>query len=106
LAFSLGAAFYIVALLPWLVGVDWRAVSGFSWMLMLVSALLSLNLSYWIWYTGLQRLGGSRTSVYSYLTPIVAIIVAAIWLKEPISSNQIAGAAAIFAGLLITRFVK
>ena len=106
LAFSLGAAFYIVALLPWLVGVDWRAVSGFSWMLMLASALLSLNLSYWIWYTGLKRLGGSRTSVYSYLTPIVAIIVAAIWLKEPISSNQIAGAAAIFAGLLTTRFVK
>ena len=71
---------------------------------MVTSALLALNLSYWIWYTGLQRLGGSRTSVYSYLTPIVAMIVAAVWLGEPISGNQIAGAAAIFAGLLITRF--
>ncbi len=83
---------------------NWRAVSGFSWFLMVASALLALNLSYWIWYTGLKRLGGSRTSVYSYLTPIVAMIVAAIWLGEPISGNQIAGAAAIFAGLLITRF--
>ena len=43
---------------------------------MVASALLALNLSYWIWYTGLKRLGGSRTSVYSYLTPIVAMIVA------------------------------
>jgi drug/metabolite transporter (DMT)-like permease len=68
--------------------------------------LLSLNLSYWIWYTGLKKLGGSRTSVYSYLTPIVAIIVAAIWLGEPISTNQIAGAIAIYSGLLITRFVQ
>jgi len=33
------------------------------------------------------------------------MVVAAVWLHEPISANQVAGAAAIFAGLLITRFV-
>jgi drug/metabolite transporter (DMT)-like permease len=104
LAFSIGGALYVITLLPWLIRIDWRAVSTSSWMLMLISALFSLNLSYWIWYTGLQKLGGSRTSVYSYLTPIVAIIVAAIWIGEPISTNQIAGAIAIFSGLLITRF--
>jgi drug/metabolite transporter (DMT)-like permease len=73
---------------------------------MLMSALLSLNLSYWIWYTGLKKLGSSRTSVYSYLMPIVAMVVAAVWLGEPISTNQMAGAGAIFGGLLITRFVN
>jgi drug/metabolite transporter (DMT)-like permease len=105
LTFSIGATLYVVTMIPFLIPVDWRAISGFSWMLMLTSALLSLNLSYWIWYTGLKRLGGSRTSVYSYLTPVVAMIVAALWLHEPISSNQMAGAGAIFAGLLITRFI-
>ena len=104
LTFSVGAMSYVLVMTPILMDVDWRAVSGFSWFLMFTSAFLALNVSYWIWYTGLQKLGGSRTSVYSYLTPIVAIIVAAIWLGEPISSNQVAGAAAIFAGLLITRF--
>ena len=104
LTFSIGAALYVLMMAPMLIDVDWRAISGFSWFLMVASALLALNVSYWIWYTGLKRLGGSRTSVYSYLTPIVAMIVAAIWLGEPISGNQIAGAAAIFAGLLITRF--
>jgi drug/metabolite transporter (DMT)-like permease len=106
LAFSIGGALYIAALMPLLVGLDWRGVSTFSWMLMLASALFSLNLSYWIWYTGLKKLGGSRTSVYSYLTPIVAIVVAAVWLGEPISANQVTGAGAIFGGLLITRFVN
>jgi drug/metabolite transporter (DMT)-like permease len=104
LTFSVGAMSYLLVMMPILLTVDWGAVSAFSWFLMFTSAFLALNVSYWIWYTGLQRLGGSRTSVYSYLTPIVAIIVAAIWLGEPISSNQVAGAAAIFAGLLITRF--
>jgi len=32
--------------------------------------------------------------------------VAAVWLDEPISANQITGAWAIFGGLLITRFVN
>jgi drug/metabolite transporter (DMT)-like permease len=105
LTFSIGATLYVLTLTPILIDVEWRAISGFSWLMMLTSALLALNLSYWIWYTGLKRLGGSRTSVYSYLTPVVAMIVAAIWLSEPISGNQIAGASAIFAGLLITRFV-
>ena len=106
LTFSFGASMYVVTMIPILIGLNWRDVSGFSWLMMLSSALLALNLSYWIWYTGLQKLGGSRTSVYSYMTPVVAMVVAAIWLGEPISANQLAGAAAIFAGLLITRFVS
>ena len=106
LTFSFGAALYVLTLTPVLVATDWSAVSGFSWLMMLTSALLALNLSYWIWYTGLKRLGGSRTSVYSYLTPVVAMAVAAVWLAEPISANQISGAIAIFAGLLITRFAS
>jgi drug/metabolite transporter (DMT)-like permease len=106
LAFSIGGALYIVTTLPILVGLNWRGVSAFSWSMMLISALFSLNLSYWIWYTGLKKLGSSRTSVYTYLTPIIAIVVAAVWLGEPIARNQVAGAGAIFAGLLITRFVN
>lgn len=104
ITFSVGATMYLLMMSPILWNVNWSAVSGFSWFLMFSSALLALNVSYWIWYTGLKKLGGSRTSMYSYLTPIVAMIVAAIWIGEPISGNQIAGASAIFAGLLITRF--
>jgi drug/metabolite transporter (DMT)-like permease len=106
LTFSFGATLYVMAMTPVLIATEWSAVSGFSWLMMLTSALLALNLSYWIWYTGLKRLGGSRTSVYSYLTPVVAMVVAAVWLAEPIATNQLAGAGAILAGLLITRFVN
>lgn len=104
LTFSIGGTLYVLAMLPILIGVEWRAISAFSWLMMLTSAVLALNVSYWIWYTGLQRLGGSRTSVYSYLTPVVAMGVAAVWLGEPITANQVAGAAAILTGLLVTRF--
>lgn len=104
LTFSIGGGMYALVMTPILWTFDWSTVSAFSWFLMVSSAVLALNLSYWIWYTGLKKLGGSRTSMYSYLTPIVAMIVAAIWIGEPITGNQIAGASAIFLGLLITRF--
>jgi len=106
LTFSVGAAIYVVTMIPILIAVEWAKISGLSWALMLGSALLALNLSYFIWYTSLKKLGGSRTSVYSYLTPVVAMVVAAVWLAEPVSANQVAGAGAVFAGLLITRFVN
>ncbi|OFW36632.1 MAG: hypothetical protein A3J29_24030 [Acidobacteria bacterium RIFCSPLOWO2_12_FULL_67_14b] len=104
LSFSIGAGLYVLFTAPWLVAIDWRSISGMSWVLMFFSAVLALNLSYVIWYTGLQKLGGTRTSIYSYLTPIVALIVAATWLGEPITANQLVGAAAILTGLAVTRF--
>ncbi len=70
---------------------------------MVGSAVLALSVSYLIWYTALQRIGSTRTSVYSYLTPVVAMLVAALWLGEPISGNQAVGAATILAGLFVTR---
>jgi drug/metabolite transporter (DMT)-like permease len=100
---SVGCFLYLVSALPVLVSLDWRSISALSWWLMIGSAVLALSVAYLIWYTAVQRLGSTRTSVYSYLTPVVAMVVAALWLDEPISRNQVLGAATILAGLLVTR---
>ena len=42
-----------------------------------LSSLLALNVAYLIWYTGVQRIGAARTSMYSNVVPIVAMSVAA-----------------------------
>ena len=45
LTFSVGAAIYVLMMMPILVAVEWSSISGSSWGLMLASALLALNLS-------------------------------------------------------------
>jgi drug/metabolite transporter (DMT)-like permease len=100
---SVGAVIYVAFAFPVLMSVEWAAISPLSWWLMIGSAVLALSVSYLIWYTALQRLGSTRTSVYSYLTPIMAMLVAAVWLGEPISRYQVAGSLTILAGLWITR---
>jgi drug/metabolite transporter (DMT)-like permease len=100
---SIGAVLYAAFALPVLTSVRWNEISPLSWWLMIGSATLALSVAYLIWYTALQRIGSTRTSVYSYLTPVVAMVVAAIWLGEPISANQAFGAATILTGLVVTR---
>ena len=98
-----GAAFYVALSVPALAGTRWAGVSWGSWGLMTASSVVCLVLAYVIWYTGVQQLGATRTSAYSNLTPIAAIVVGWIWLGEPITSAQVVGAAAILGGVFLTR---
>lgn len=99
----LAAPPYIVFATPALLATHWTSVSAWSWTLMLWSSTFCLVLAYVIWYTGVQRLGATRTSAYSNLTPLVAIAVGWWWLGEPVSRLQMIGAAAIFGGVFLTR---
>ena len=99
-----GAALYVVVAAPALTGTDWAGVSWWSWFLMAASSIVCLVLAYVIWYTGVQRLGATRTSAYSNLTPIAAIVIGWLWLGEPFTAAQSVGAAAILGGVFLTRW--
>jgi drug/metabolite transporter (DMT)-like permease len=103
---AIGAMCYFLIAIPALVSTQWAGISLTSWILMALSSLLALALSYMIWYTAVQRIGSSRTAIYSNLTPIVAILVAAIWLGEPIAAPQIIGAMTILGGVFLTRLAS
>jgi drug/metabolite transporter (DMT)-like permease len=100
---SIGATLYFLVALPTLLRVEWRTISLASWVLMAASAVFALALAYLIWYTSVQRAGSTRTAAWSNVTPVIAMIIAAVWLGEPIALNQVVGSLAIFTGLLITR---
>lgn len=98
-----GGVPYIVMALPQILQVPWGDVSTWTIGALILSSLLALNLSYVIWYTGVQRLGAARTSIYSNGVPIVAMIVAAVWLGEALTVTKIIGAAAVLSGVALTR---
>ena len=100
---SIGAVLYTLVSLPALARVDWTAISIGSWLLMLASAVFALAFAYLIWYTSVQKAGSTRTAAWSNVTPVVAMLIAAVWLGEPITSTQVIGSLAIFTGLFITR---
>jgi drug/metabolite transporter (DMT)-like permease len=102
-AMTVGALLYLPTswlelrqLNPW-------TVSAATWMALLASASLALFASYLIWFTGVQRLGNTRTSVYSNLVPLAGMFFAWLWLDESIGWTKIAGAGAILSGVILTR---
>jgi drug/metabolite transporter (DMT)-like permease len=44
--------------------------------------------------------------VYSNLLPIVAMVTAALWLREPLGWPKIAGALCVLAGVALTRLQR
>jgi drug/metabolite transporter (DMT)-like permease len=103
LSMALGTVFYAPFAASDLAGLRWAAVSAGSWAALAASSLLALVAAYLIWYTGVQRLGTTRTAVYSNVVPLVAMIVAAVWLGEPITRFKLAGTGAVLAGVALTK---
>ena len=50
-----------------------------------------------------REIGSARTSVYSNLVPIVAMLTAVLFLNEPMEMRKLLGAAAVLAGVTFTR---
>ena len=90
--------------MPSLVTTDFAQVSAWTWLGVVYAGLLALGVAYLLWYRGVQRLGNSRTAVYSNLVPVTALLTAWLWLGEVPTVLQLSGAAVILAGLTLARF--
>jgi drug/metabolite transporter (DMT)-like permease len=89
--------------IPELRALDWSQVRPWTWVAVGFSSIFALNVAYLIWYTAVQRIGNLRTSVYSNVTPIVGMSVAALFLGESVTTAKVVGAAAILCGVAVTR---
>jgi drug/metabolite transporter (DMT)-like permease len=103
---AVGSILYLPIAAPGLRTLEWSAVRPAAWMALVLSGLLALYVSYMIWYTAVQTIGSTHTSMYSNITPLVAMTVAFIWLGEPITTRKLIGAAAVIAGLAVTKLER
>jgi len=83
---------------------DLQTVPPGTWLAVLYGGVLSIGVAYLIWYHGVGVLGNTRTSVYSNLTPVLALSVAWLWLGEVPTAGQMAGAAIIVGGVTLAQW--
>lgn len=94
----------LVALgIPALADTPWERISTGTWLAVAYAGVFALGIAYSLWYHGVRQLGSSRTAVYSNLVPVVALVVAWLWLGEVPTPPQIGGAVLILASLTLTR---
>jgi drug/metabolite transporter (DMT)-like permease len=103
LAMAAGTPFIVLFSIPQLLAQDWATVSWQGWLGLFFSGSMAIALAYIIWNSGVSKVGGARTAVYSNLSPVVAAIFAWLTLGEAITIFMVVGAAMIFLGIYLTR---
>lgn len=81
----------------------WSQVSAAGWGAVAYSGLAALVVAYLFWYRGVRVIGPTRTAMFANLQPAIALAVAWLTLGEQPRATQLLGAAAIFAGLVLSR---
>ncbi len=82
---------------------SWLTISSRSWAALCYSSFISGSIGFTLWYQGIKKIGVARTVVYQYLVPVVALLVAALALRERMTFFQIIGAVAVLSGVYIVQ---
>ena len=89
--------------IPPLVQLEWATISMIAWGAVIFSGVFSITLAYFFWNYGVSRLGSTRTSLYSNLTPPLALLTAWLLLGETLTFIQIGGGLLALGGVALAR---
>ncbi|HBV85265.1 MAG TPA: EamA family transporter [Desulfosporosinus sp.] len=94
-----------VVLSPYVLSKDHRVLSAIhldSIILILTVGIVHTGMAYFLYFTSLQELKGQTIAVLSYIDPISAVIIAAIFLGESMSFIQIVGGTLILSSTFLS----
>lgn len=78
----------------------WRW-SPFAAVSLLLQTAIGAFASYLVWMWMLGRYPATRISVFVFLTPVFALLIASLWLAEPIGANLVASVVLVALGILL-----
>jgi drug/metabolite transporter (DMT)-like permease len=78
---------------------NWRAISWTAWAALLFMAVFSSAVAYLVYFWLLRYLEASQLSAFTYLLPVLAVILGILWLGERGSWLQIVGGVLALGGV-------
>ncbi len=100
-AVQLGTAAVII--LPYCLLIRGFAMSGMDaggYLALAVVGIVHTAVAYWLYFGAVRQLPSQSVAIFSYLDPVVAILLSALWLKEGLSWQEALGAALILGSAL------
>jgi drug/metabolite transporter (DMT)-like permease len=77
------------------------SLGGLVWLGFAFAVVGPLVVTNVMWFTAVHRVGPARATLFANLQPFVGALFAVVLLSEPLSALEIAGGAAIAAGILL-----
>jgi drug/metabolite transporter (DMT)-like permease len=78
-----------------------ESVALVDWMALGYLVLFATAIAQQAWLFGVKGIGPSRASVLGNLTPVAAVVLSAVLLKEPVGISEILGIVLILAGVWV-----
>lgn len=82
---------------------DWSGISPWYYIAAITSGALSIAIANVMWSYGVKRIGPGRTSNFSYLVPVLALMFSFAFLGESIHAIQLIGTSVTIVGVWIAR---
>jgi drug/metabolite transporter (DMT)-like permease len=85
-------------------GERWPAIgqlSGFAWGSLFLQTAVGAFASYLTWMWLLMRYPAAKMSAFVFLTPVFALLFAALWLGEPITPNLVIAIVLVGLGIVL-----
>jgi drug/metabolite transporter (DMT)-like permease len=92
-----------VVILPYCLfagGFGMGQMTGRDYALLAVVGIVHTGIAYWLYFGALGQLPSQSVALFSYLDPVIAIVLSALWLGEILHWQEILGAALILGSAL------
>lgn len=92
-----------VVILPYCLlsgGFGMGQMAGADYALLAVVGIVHTGVAYWLYFGALGKLPSQTVALFSYLDPVIAILLSALWLREPLGWQGALGAALILGSTL------
>jgi drug/metabolite transporter (DMT)-like permease len=98
----MGAALIVPTAAPQLASQDWH-LDPKIWVIFVIAVVGPLVITNILWFTGIDRVGPSRASLYANLQPFLGAVIALLLLSEQLTLVQALGGLAIAVGIVLAR---
>jgi drug/metabolite transporter (DMT)-like permease len=66
-------------------------------------SVLGSSLAFWLWFEALERIELNRANAFTFLVPILGLLIGAALFGERLEAVQIAGIVLVLAGILLVQ---
>lgn len=76
------------------------ALTGIQWGLLLLVGIVHTGIAYWLYFGSMKNLPAETIALFSYLDPVLAILLSAFLLGEPMTVSGVIGTVLILGSAL------
>ena len=87
-------------------GFDMSGMNGAGYLMLAVVCIVHTGIAYWLYFGSMRQLPSQTVAIFSYLDPVVAILLSAVLLREPLGWQGMLGAVLILGSALYSELLE